>query len=160
MLVPPRRSPNSQARPVDPDPFFPNLRVRGWVFTALFLALAILGFTSVRARAQVENVAKHDSDFTCYTVAGAAILAGRDPYAVTNPRGWHYLYPPLFAIMVAPLDRLHPQLQALVWFFTSVFLAFGCYFECARLASFILRSGSQPSQLSERSHAGCRSPPS
>jgi hypothetical protein len=135
-----RRSSNSQAPPAAPDPFFRSLRVRRRVFAALVLALAAFGFTSVRARAQVENVAKHDSDFTCYTVAGAAILAGQDPYVVTNPRGWHYLYPPLFAIMVAPLDRLHPQLQALVWFFASVVLAFGCYFECARLASFILHS--------------------
>ena len=58
----------------------------------------------------------HKTDFTVYTEAGAAFFDGRDPYAVTNPRGWGYLYPPLFAIVVAPLHALPPQAQVLVWF--------------------------------------------
>jgi hypothetical protein len=140
--------PASPGRSLGPDPFFPDLRVRRWVFGVLLLALTVFGLTSVRARAQVENVARHDSDFTCYTAAGTAMMAGGDPYLVTNPRGWHYLYPPLFAIVVAPLGHLHPQLQAVVWFFASVALAFGCYFECVRLARSIIQA--EPGEPSRR----------
>jgi hypothetical protein len=136
----PLRSPDSEARLIAPDPFFPDLRIRRLVFGAILVGLVAFGLTSVRARAQVANVAKHDSDFTCYTAAGAAAFAGQDPYAATNPRGWHYLYPPLFAMLVAPLHRLHPELQAVAWFLVNVALIFACYFECARIVAFLRRT--------------------
>jgi len=140
MASPMRRPPGAGS----PDPFFPDLRVRSLVFGIVLLALIAFGLTSVRARAQVANVARHDSDFTCYTAAGAAAFAGRDPYAVTNPRGWHYLYPPLFAMLVAPLHNLHPELQAVAWFLINVALIFACYFECARLVVYLKRSEEGP----------------
>ena len=112
-----------------------------WVVVVV-LILAIWGLTDVRSRGQVDrqnpqrrNV--HMTDVTVYTEAGAAIFAGLDPYQVTNPRGWHYLYPPLFAMLVAPLASLDPQWQVVIWFGISVLAGCGCCRECRRLAAWL-----------------------
>lgn len=103
--------------------------------TILAIALAVWGLTDVRHRARTDpkNPGNHRSDFTVYTTAGAAMFDGRDPYAVTNPRGWHYLYPPLFAILVAPLAALDTQWQGVIWYAISLLMAWGCYVECRRI---------------------------
>ncbi len=105
---------------------------------ALVLASIVWGLTDVRNRARVDpdDPSAHKSDFTVYTEAGAAFFDGRDPYAVASPRGWHYLYPPMFAILVAPLSHLAPQWQAVCWFFFSVLTAWGCWRECQKIAVF------------------------
>ncbi len=97
--------------------------------------LLVWGLTDVRSRGRVDAARPgvHRTDFTVYTEAGAAFFDGRDPYAVTNPRGWGYLYPPLFAILVSPLHALHPQLQVVTWFFLNLLLVWACYRECLRL---------------------------
>jgi hypothetical protein len=111
-----------------------------WV--VLCLGLAIWGLTDVRQRAHFDPVLaaedrrvimKHRTDLTVYTEAGAAFFDGRDPYGVTNPRGWMYLYPPLFAILMAPLHALPPQWQGVFWYFLSLAMAWGCYRESVRL---------------------------
>jgi hypothetical protein len=112
----------------------------------LAAALVIWGLTDVRSRGQVDpaNPGVHRTDFTVYTEAGAAFFDGRDPYAVTNPRGWGYLYPPLFGILVAPLHALDTQLQVVIWFFFSVLLVWGCYRESARLLRLVTAWGDEP----------------
>ena len=72
---------------------------------ALTAALIVWGLVDVRNRGRIDpgNLVEHRTDFTVYTEAGAACFDGRDPYGVTNARGWGYLYPPLLAILVAPL---------------------------------------------------------
>ena len=80
-----------------------------------------------------QRINEHRTDFTVYTEAGAAFFDGRDPYQVSNPRGWRYLYPPMFAILVAPLHALSPMGQVAVWFVLSVAMVFGCYFELRRI---------------------------
>ncbi len=104
------------------------------------LAMAIWGATDVRLRAVVDpnDTGLHKTDFTVYTEAGAAFFDGRDPYAVTNLRGWGYLYPPLFAILVAPLHALHSEAQAMVWFALSVLMLWGCHRECVRIARVVM----------------------
>jgi hypothetical protein len=104
------------------------------------LALGIWGMIDVRARGRVDpnNLGVHKTDFTVYTEAGAAFFDGRDPYTVGNPRGWKYLYPPLFAILVAPLHALPTQAQVLVWFAVSVLMFWGCHGECARIGRAVL----------------------
>jgi hypothetical protein len=69
-----------------------------WVWIIVVALLLVWGFTDVRRRADLDphNIGAYQTDFTVYTEAGAAFFDGRDPYAVTNPRGWRYLYPPLF----------------------------------------------------------------
>ena len=83
----------------------------------------------------------HRTDITVYTEAGAAFFDGRDPYAVTSPRGWHYLYPPLFAIVMSPLASCAPTTQAAVWFGVSVLLCCGCFVECRHLIRLATRDG-------------------
>jgi Glycosyltransferase family 87 len=111
-----------------------------WSMVALCVGLVIWGLTDVRRRGRVDpqHPEVHKTDFTVYTIAGQTMLYGGDPYAVSNSRGWKYLYPPLFALLVAPLDRLDPQAQVVSWFAISVLLAWGCYRECVRIAVIVL----------------------
>jgi hypothetical protein len=76
---------------------------------------------------------RHRTDFTVFTEAGAAFFDGRDPYRVANPRGWHYLYPPLFALLIAPLSIFDTESQVVVWYAVNVVLTFGCFGEGRRL---------------------------
>jgi hypothetical protein len=104
------------------------------------IAFAIWGWTDVRLRGTVDpaDMGIHKTDFTVYTEAGAAFFDGRDPYRVTNPRGWGYLYPPPFAIVVAPLHALPPQAQVLVWFALSLWMCWGCYGELVRIGRLLM----------------------
>lgn len=126
---------------IEPDENDYNARAeirRHWaVFLGLAIGLAIWCAVDVARRARVDpqRPALHMTDFTVYTEAGAAFFDGREPYEVCNVRGWKYLYPPLFALMVAPLHVLPTPLQATVWFSLSALMAFGCYFECRRLVA-------------------------
>jgi hypothetical protein len=108
----------------------------------LIPTLAIWGYVDVRRRGELipGHVEFHSTDFTVYTTAGAAFFDGRDPYEVSNPRGrgWTYLYPPLFALMVAPLARLDYPSQVVVWYVISVCCAFGCFFELRYLWRFVV----------------------
>jgi len=106
---------------------------------AVTLALAILASAwcaidvAPRGRVEPGHVERHCTDFTVYTTAGSAFFDGREPYAVTNPRGWSYLYPPIFALTVAPLARLDTVTQVVAWFAISVLCCFGVYAESCRL---------------------------
>lgn len=111
---------------------------------ALFTALVIWGITDVRYRASLHpgEPGKHRTDFTVYTEAGAAFFDGRDPYEVTNPRGWKYLYPPMLALVTAPLHGLPTHWQGLIWFALSAAMLWGCYAEMVRLLGLAFRDGS------------------
>jgi hypothetical protein len=87
-----------------------------------------------RSRIEVERPWEHQTDLTVYTEAGAAFFDGRRPYEVANLRGWRYLYPPLLAMLLAPLHRFAPETQAFVWFVISVGFAWGCLREAEMLA--------------------------
>src|SRR5580698_838076 len=118
-----------------------------WIYLGLLIAFAIWGWLDVVPRGMVnhQRINEHRTDFTVYTEARAAFFDGRDPYQVSNPRGWRYLYPPMFAILVAPLHALPPMGQVAVWFVLSVAMVFGCYFELRRILDFALaRSLSDP----------------
>ncbi len=117
---------------------------RNWrIFLGVALALAVWGLVDVQRRGVVDLARPdlHMTDFTVYTEAGAAFFDGREPYRVANIRGWTYLYPPLFALCMAPLHALHPQLQVAVWFVISAALCFGCYFECRKLVAAATAGG-------------------
>ncbi|MDX1965018.1 MAG: glycosyltransferase family 87 protein [Pirellulales bacterium] len=112
-----------------------TLANRRWGVGLLLLVIAIWGWTDVRRRARTSatDPLVHKTDVTVYTQAGAALFDGRPPYEVTNPRGWHYLYPPLFAIGMAPLSLLPTTEQALVWFGVSCLCLWGACAETRRL---------------------------
>ena len=112
----------------------PRVRERD-VLVVLLVGLTVWFFLDVGPRGRISpNQAQlHRTDFTVYTEAGSAFFDGRDPYAVTNPRGWFYLYPPLFALMVAPISGLDSVTQVMIWYVLSVALGYGCYDEVRRL---------------------------
>jgi len=105
----------------------------------LLAAATIWGFLDVRRRGYPypDCPEEHKTDLTVYTEAGAAFFDGRGPYEVANPRGWTYLYPPLFALLLAPLHPLQTQDQVTVWFFLSLLVCWGCYRECRRIVAIV-----------------------
>ena len=102
---------------------------------AILVAFVIWGYVDVSRRGQLVNghPEYHRTDFTVFTEAGAALFDGRNPYEVTNARGWFYLYPPLFAMLVAPLSASDTVSQVTIWFGISIALGFGCYAESRRI---------------------------
>ena len=110
--------------------------IRWWIpATVVIVALTIFGYVSIGPNGRLEpgRTEHHRTDFTVFTEAGAAFFDGRDPYKVANPRGWHYLYPPLFALIVAPLSVFDTESQVWIWYVVNVGLAFGCFIEAGRL---------------------------
>jgi hypothetical protein len=109
-------------------------RREGWI-AGLIVALIIWGLADVRRRGRIDphDSGAHKTDVTVYTLAGQAMLQGEDPYAISNVRGWMYVYPPLFALVMAPLNHLHPQNQVLVWYFVSLLATWGALVEGRRL---------------------------
>ena len=115
----------------------------------LALAVALIAWCALdvqrRGRVDPNKPSVHKTDFTAYTIAGGAFFDGRDPYEVTNIRGWGYCYPPLFAMLVSPLDRLDPRWQVSIWFFISVAVVAGLYHEGAHLfRTFAAEAGFKP----------------
>jgi hypothetical protein len=112
----------------------------------LLVAATIWGLVDVRHRGVCDPAApwEHKSDLTVYTEAGAAFFDGRPPYEVRNPRGWTYVYPPLLAIVLAPLHALPMQDQVTVWFFVCLGTCWGVYRECARIVALVRRSDADP----------------
>ncbi len=113
------------------------LRAKKQWIIGILLAATIWGFVDVRRRG-FPNL-DHKSDLTVYTEAGAAFFDGRPPYHVCNPRGWTYVYPPIFAMMLAPLHILPMQEQALAWFFLCLAMCWGIYYECARIVALVYK---------------------
>jgi hypothetical protein len=113
------------------------------VLVLLAVGLTIWCYVDIHHRGQIAsgNVDWHMTDFSVYTEAGAAFFDGRDPYRVMNPRGWKYLYPPLLALMVAPLAWLDSQTQVCVWFFVCALLAIGCCREVGVLWRTVTSTG-------------------
>lgn len=55
----------------------------------------------VELRGALQHTRKTDAGV--YMRAAWAVRTGNDPYSITDDRGWHYAYPPLLAILMAPL---------------------------------------------------------
>jgi Glycosyltransferase family 87 len=129
------------------------LHPRRWLLVAL--ALIVWGLTDVRNRGRIDpdDPLAHKTDLTVYTEAGAAFFDGRNPYDVSNPRGWRYLYPPLFAILLAPLSALDPQWQAVVWYFVSLLFALGCWGESVRIWRLVVPARASAGMAGQRGAA-------
>jgi len=122
------------------------------VWIVLLAGLILWGWLDVRQRGFVRPDApdEHKTDLTVYSEAGAALLDGRPPYEVANPRGWTYLYPPLFALLLAPLAQLQPQDQVFVWYLISLGFCFGCYLETKRLFRVVVGESAAPADAPDR----------
>jgi hypothetical protein len=74
------------------------------------------------------------TDLAVFARAAWAVRSGVDVYSVTDEKGLHYHYPPLLAILMAPLADPPPGVPMFaavpfavtvgVWYLLSVFLAF------------------------------------
>ncbi|MCY2966720.1 MAG: glycosyltransferase family 87 protein [Planctomycetota bacterium] len=109
---------------------------RNWaVYPGLALAFLIWCAVDVMPRARLDpnHPELHMTDVTVYTGAAKAMLRGENPYDSTNIRGWPYIYPPLFAILIAPLAPLSEPWQAAGWFLVSALCLLGSYVECRKL---------------------------
>jgi hypothetical protein len=146
------------------DATMPSI-LSGWRFTrtlawaVLAMLLVVWGLTDVRHRGRYDPATplNHMTDLTVYTEAAAAFFDGRDPYTVSNPRGWHYLYPPLLAIALAPLSKLDSQWQAVIWYFFSLAIAWGCGYESLRLLR-LLKPAALPKDVISPRAAGTGAP--
>jgi alpha-1,2-mannosyltransferase len=78
-------------------------RLRRWERAGIVaLILALVGVGSVtEIRSAFQNRRKGDLDV--FLRAGWAVRSGADLYDVTDNNGFHYHYPPFFAILMAPL---------------------------------------------------------
>ncbi len=112
------------------------------IAAVLLVGFTIWGYVSIgpNGRLVAGHIDQHRTDFTVFTEAGAAFFDGRNPYGVTSPRGWHYLYPPLFALLVAPLSLFDTETQVVFWYAVNVVLTFGCFCEGRRLWRMIAGS--------------------
>ena len=91
-----------------------------WILALLTLAAVIaLGVSTVH-RAAFSRIER--TDFTVYRAAGRAVLQGSDIYQAHNSRGWAYVYPPPFAILMVPFTKMSVFWGALIWYVISVLL--------------------------------------
>ena len=120
-----------------------DFRTHWAVYLGILVALVIWFVLDPlrRARIDPENPSLHMTDFTVYTEAAKAMLAGEDPYAVTNIRGWPYIYPPLFAVLVSPIAELPDPWPAGIFFWISILCLLGAYCECRHLLDRVHQSG-------------------
>ena len=55
------------------------------------------------------------NDFSVYYTAAHAVIEGLDPYATRGPTGRPYIYPPGFAVLLAPFAALPYSAAAVLW---------------------------------------------
>lgn len=90
----------------------PPMRAPRIFYAFMAVCILLLGALAVY-RAAFNDVQR--TDYTVYTAAGQALLDHKDIYLAENARGWRYVYPPPFAILLAPLARMPLALGALLW---------------------------------------------
>jgi hypothetical protein len=76
----------------------------------------------------------HRTDFSVYRDAAAAVLHGQDPYAIRNQRGWAYVYPPPFSVVMVPFALLPMPVSVLAWYFVCAGLTISAVSMSGRLA--------------------------
>ncbi|HWG43407.1 MAG TPA: glycosyltransferase family 87 protein [Gemmataceae bacterium] len=126
---------------------------RGERFALLALFIAFVVFAGlVEYRSAFQHTRK--GDLNVFLRAGWAIRADANPYAVTDDNGFHYHYPPLLAILAAPLadapataDRAgmlpYAVSVAVCYVLNVLFLAFAVH----RLAGVLEKTAAGPFRL-------------
>ncbi len=116
-----------------------------WLFLAVVLAFG--GIVEMRS----VFLKRRMTDADDYFRAAWAVRTGRDMYSVADTNGWHYNYPPLFAILLVPLANPPPDVDnagylpypvsVAVWYAFSV----ACFFLAVHwLASAIEKMSPAP----------------
>jgi hypothetical protein len=101
------------------------------LIASLALLLIIVVGASTVFRAAISGIQR--TDFTVYQLAGRAVLDGTDIYEVRNVRGWAYVYPPPFAVLMAPFAIMSVFWGALVWYLVSISLTAWAVLMCVRM---------------------------
>jgi hypothetical protein len=99
-----------------------------WLVAGITFTIVALG---VMVEIRSAFLSRRMTDFGDYQRAAWAIRVGADPYSVTCDNGWHYNYPPLLAVLMAPFSDAPPgcaQVAALpyavavvTWYAVGVF---------------------------------------
>jgi hypothetical protein len=76
------------------------------------IALAIIAII-VGVNVEIRGALIHTrhTDAGVYFSAAWAVRTGSDPYAATDQNGWHLMYPPLLAVLLAPLADAPPGMH-------------------------------------------------
>lgn len=90
-------------------PASPRLWLNRWERSALWTLLTAFLFFGVIVEVRSAFLTRRMTDADCYLRAAWAVRTGQDIYAVTDTNGWHYIYPPLLAILLAPLASAPPN---------------------------------------------------
>lgn len=99
---------------------------RGALWLFLIVILIFGGIVEMRSA----FLKRRMTDADCYFRAAWAVRTGGDMYSVAETNGWHYNYPPLFAIIMLPLANPPPDVgnegylpypvSIAVWYVVSV----------------------------------------
>jgi len=85
-----------------------------------------------------------NSDFMTYRAVGWAVLTGSDIYEVRNSRGWPYVYPPPFAILMTPFAKASAFAGSIVWYLLSVILVVSSVQMCVMMVRVLGPFGRNP----------------
>jgi alpha-1,2-mannosyltransferase len=85
-----------------------------------------------------------NSDFTTYRAAGWAVLTRSDIYEAQNPRGWPYVYPPPFAILMTPFAEMSAFTGSIIWYVLSVILVISSVQMCVTMVRALGRFDRNP----------------
>jgi hypothetical protein len=117
---------------MQPDTTYQTLKKKHKTGLYLLLLLFIIFGIIVEMRGALQT--KRKTDAGVYFRAAWAIRTENDPYSITDDRGWHYLYPPLFAITMWPLadpptgmDRtgyLPYEISIALWYIITLLFGF------------------------------------
>jgi hypothetical protein len=112
-----------------------------WVFFGLFVCAMIYYAISTELRSCFYDYRM--TDFGVYLRAAWAARTGGDMYAVTCDNGWHYCYPPTFALFLMPLADppsgysrewyMPYEVSVAIWIVLSYAFAFWVVHALARL---------------------------
>lgn len=111
-------------------------RLSAWERGALVALLAVVVLFGAVVELRSAFLKRRMGDFSVFARTAWAVRSGEDIYAVADANGFHYHYPPLFAILLTPLaDPPTPGPRALpyavsvgAWYVLSLFfLAFGVH---------------------------------
>jgi hypothetical protein len=108
----------------------PEARPSRWEWAGLALLLLFFVAWGVLVEVRSAFLQRRMTDACCFFRAGWVVRTGGPLYDFTEENGWHYIYPPLFAVLMVPLadapagaDRaglLPYPVSVAIWYVLSV----------------------------------------